>query len=242
MPRPRKSPLLPFVAFAALAASSTGCGYHSTLGPREPLPAATNASTDASANTSTRPRPIAERARISITALRSDSPEPWLDRIVTDALRRELGTRATLRLVDDPDDAAMAVHGRIRPLDVTSRSFSSFVAALEYSLTLALDLDVQLENGTVVKLDPAMLSETDSYLASPDIEVTRTNRLEALRRISDLLAARVADSLELIDRPMPGEDAPPAAAPQTPSTSPLPPAPSTPTAPVAPAVKAGAGG
>jgi hypothetical protein len=127
----------------------------------------------------------------------------------------------------------MAVRGRIRPLDVNSRSFSSFVAALEYSLTLALDLEVQLENGTVVKLDSSMLSESESYLASPDIEVTRTNRLEALRHISDLLASRVADSLELIDRPMPDEpgSALPTAAP-APSTSP---------APIA-ATKAGAGG
>jgi hypothetical protein len=47
-----------------------------------------------------------------------------------------------------------------------------------------------------------MLSETDVYLASGDIEVTRTNRLELLRHLSDLLAARVADSLEVIRRPL----------------------------------------
>ena len=142
-------------------------------------------------------------------ALRSDSPEPWLDRIVTDALRREFGGRARLRLIDDPDDAKLKVSGRIRPLEISAQSFSSFVAALEYSLTLALDLEVRLPNGDVVKLDPTMLSETEAYLASPDIEVTRTNRLEALRRISDLLAARVADSIELIDRPIPGAEAVP---------------------------------
>lgn len=207
MPRPPKSPLAICACLAVSVALASGCGYRSTLGPRESKPLSATGSADR--------KVVAEPVRISLTALRSDSPEPWLDRIVTDALRRELGNRATLRLVDDPDAAAMAVHGRIRPLDVNSRSFSSFVAALEYSVTLALDLDVRLENGTVLKLDPAMLSETESYLASPDIEVTRTNRLEALRRISDQLASRVADSLELLDRPMPGQAPPPATSPKT---------------------------
>lgn len=174
------------LAVAALSA----CGYRSTLGTSERR--------DRSVG------PVAHvRSRVSVIALRSDSPEPWLDRIVTDALRREVGGRARLLLTDDPSDAQLRVRGRIRDLDINSRSFSSFVAALEYSLTLALDLEVVLESGDVVQLDPAMLSETESYLASPDIEVTRTNRLEALRRISDLLAVRVADAIELIERPIP---------------------------------------
>lgn len=156
-----------------------------------------------------------------LIALRSDSPEPWLDRIVTDALRREFDARARIALIDDPARAEMRVGGRIRPLNTVSRSFSSFVAALEFSVTLALDLEIALESGEVVRLDPAMLSETEAYLASPDIEITRTNRLEVLRRLSDLLAVRVADAIELIDRPMPeGEkvgEGDPASAQPTPS-------------------------
>lgn len=187
---------LPTILLVTFAATFFACGYHSTLGPAAGEPGTIGAADG-------------PRASITVVALRSDSPEPWLDRIVTDALRREFGGRARLRLIDDPDAAELKVSGRIRPLDIASRSFSSFVAALEYSLTLALDLEVRLPDGDVVKLDPIMLSETESYLASPDIEVTRTNRLEALRRISDLLASRVADSIELIDRPIPGPETAP---------------------------------
>lgn len=184
---PRSIAFLWVLAGALISA----CGYHSTLAPVR------------RASASEERDPAApERARVSVSALRSHSPEPWLDRIVTDALRRELAGRARLRLIDDPDAAQLRIHGRIRPIDITSRSFSSFVAALEYSLTLALDLEVRLANGSVVRLDPQMLSETDSYLASPDIEITRTNRLEALRRISDLLAVRVADALEMMEHPI----------------------------------------
>ena len=106
----------------SLAAILGACGYHGTLAP-----SAGSATAGKSGGS--------ERARVSVIALRNDSPEPWLDRIVTDALRREVGTRARLRLTDAHVPAALQVRGRIRPLDIVSKSFSSFVAALEYSLT-----------------------------------------------------------------------------------------------------------
>jgi hypothetical protein len=135
-------------------------------------------------------------------AIRNDSPEPWLDRILTDALRREMGARGGLRLVNDPANAELVLRGRVRPLNIRSQSFSSFAAALEYSVTLALDMEVVRVSGDIVRLDSAMLSETDVYLASADIEVTRTHKLEALRRLSDILASRIADTLELMERPI----------------------------------------
>ncbi len=190
MPRPVRSLQILCVLLVSVMAA---CGYRSTLGGRE-------------AGGPGGGRENANPSRVAVVGLRSDSPEPWLDRIVTDALRREVGGRARLRLTDDPENAQLQIRGRIRPLETTSRSFSSFVAALEYSLTLELSLEVRLESGDVIQLDPTMLSETESYLASPDIEITRTNRLEALRRLSDQLASRVADTIELIERPIPEGD------------------------------------
>ncbi|MEZ4279500.1 MAG: LPS assembly lipoprotein LptE [Myxococcota bacterium] len=179
-----------FILASLLVLTLSACGYRSTLA-------------GGGGGSGREGRSESDRPRIAIVALRSDSPEPWLDRIVTDSLRREVGSRARLRLTNEPASAELRVRGRIRPLETTSRSFSSFVAALEYSLTLVLDLEVQLAGGDVIKLDSKMLSETESYLASPDIEVTRSNRLEALRHLSDQLASRVADTIELIDRPVP---------------------------------------
>jgi hypothetical protein len=139
--------------------------------------------------------------RVAVRALRSESAEPWLDRIVGDALRRELDLRGRLRLVDDPGEADLVLSGRIRPLSVGSNSFSSFVVALEYRVTLSLELEVLRRGGDVVRLAPQGLSETDIYLASPDVEIARTNRLEALRHLSDVIAVRVADSVEWIAHP-----------------------------------------
>ena len=161
----------------------SGCGYRNLLAPL----------IEADAKGGARP------ARLALVSLRNDSPEPWLDRIVSGALRRELGLRRRFVMVTDPAAADLVVRGRIRPLVTRSNSFSSFVAALEYRVRLTLDLEVVRASGDIVRLDSRALSETDIYLASPDIEVTRSNRLEALRHLSDVLATRIADTLEWIE-------------------------------------------
>jgi hypothetical protein len=171
--------------------AASGCGYRNLL--------AVSRSNEAAGIES-------QPTRIAILTLRNDSPEPWLDRIVADAMRREIGSRIGFDFVNDPHRADLVVRGRIQPLNVRSKSFSRFVAALEYGLTLQLDLEVVRAQGDIVRLDPRMLSESDVYLASADIEVTRSNRLEVLRRLSDLLASRLADSLQLIERPIPDSD------------------------------------
>lgn len=164
----------------------SGCGYKTML---------QSSGSSASATSERAPR-------LAVRALRNDSPEPWLDRILGDSLRREVGSRSTVRLVNDPAQAELILRGRIHPLVTQSQSFSSFVAALEYSITLQADLEIVRASGEVIRLDPAMLTESDVYLASADIEVTRTHRLEALRRLSDVLASRVADTVELMQRPI----------------------------------------
>ena len=164
----------------------TGCGYRSMVGGASLSPEATTSGA-----------PI----RVAVRALRSESAEPWLDRLVGDALRREFDLRGDFRLVEDPAKADFVLGGRIRPLAVAGNSFSSFVVAVEYRITLSLDLEVSKRGGDVVRLAPQGLSESDIYLANPDIEISRTNRQEAVRHLSDLIAVRAADSLAWIARP-----------------------------------------
>jgi hypothetical protein len=190
--------------FGGLLFVSTGCGYRPMLPANESASAIRAEARDAGRGEillSERMRSMS-RPRLAVAALRNDSPEPWLDRILGEALRREMLSRGTVRLVNDPAQAELVLRGRIRPLIVQSQSFSSFVAALEYSVTLEVDLEILRASGDVIRLDPAMLSESDVYLASADIEVTRTHRLEALRRLSDVLATRVADSVDLMEQPI----------------------------------------
>ncbi len=180
-----------------LLVTPVGCGYRSQLSSAPESPPREDSDLESKGSRQS------QSARIAVLALRNDSPEPWLDRILADAMRREIGARSALEFVNDPDRADLVVRGRIRPLNLRSESFSQFVSAVEYGLTLQLDLEVVLASGNVVRLDSRMLSESDVFLASPDIEVTRTNRLEVLRRLSDVLASRLADSIELLERPIP---------------------------------------
>lgn len=184
-PNGRSLQLFATVLSATLLLSSitTGCGYRS-LGAPSPTGRDGNA-----------------QATVSVIALENDSPEPWLDRVVTDALRRELGMRGALRLEPDPRQADYVLRGRVLPLGLRSNSFSSFVVALEYQVTLALELELLRKEGDVIRLPARSLSESDVYLASPDVEVTRTNRLEALRHLSDVLATRVVDRVEWLSEP-----------------------------------------
>ena len=64
-----------------------------------------------------------------------------------------------------------------------------------------IELELLRKEGDVIRLPARALSESDVYLASQDIEVTRTNRLEALRHLSDVLATRVVDHVEFLSAP-----------------------------------------
>jgi uncharacterized protein YaiI (UPF0178 family) len=169
---PRRAPLAALVvACSALLAS--GCGY-SLVRYRGSL---------------------GDVRRVAITSLVNDSYDPGLDLVVTDALVREFARRGALVVVDDPDQADLVIGGRVLPLHTSGRSFTSVLLALEYQVTLSLDLQVKRRDGSLVKIDPTAESESELFLASADLEATRKNRDEALRRVSALLAGRVHDAL-----------------------------------------------
>ena len=69
--------------------------------------------------------------------------------------------------------------------------------ALEYEIRIAVEIQVRRRNGTDLAIDARSLTETEIYLASSDVEAGRKNREEALRRIFQVLAGRVIDSIYL---------------------------------------------
>jgi hypothetical protein len=132
---------------------------------------------------------------VALPTLRNDSYEPGMEFIVADSIRREFLRRGAFKLVDDPASADLVVSGTVRPLETSSTTFSSVVLALEYQVSLTLDLQAQRHDGSKLALDPRSLRETEHYLASADVETLRRNREEALRRLADILAVRVHDAL-----------------------------------------------
>ncbi len=136
-----------------------------------------------------------EQRRVAIETLRNDSNEPGLEFMVTDALLREFLKRGALRIVNDPSAADVIVGGSVRPIQTVGRSFSSVVLALEYRITLDLDMTVTRRDGDRLLVPDEAMRDSELYLASADVEVTRKNREEALRRLADVLAARIHDTV-----------------------------------------------
>lgn len=138
---------------------------------------------------------LGDARRIAIRGATNDTLEPGVDQMLTDALHREFRRRGALHVVSDPRSADLVLASHIRAIDVRGRSFSSIQFALEYQVRMALDVVLIRPDGTEIFLDPYALSETEFFLTSADIEVSRTNREEALRRLSSVLAGRVHDAL-----------------------------------------------
>jgi len=137
---------------------------------------------------------------VAIPTLRNDSWEPGAEYVVADALRREFLRRQGVRLVEDASRADLVLGGRVRTVRSRAASVDSLVLALEWELTVELDIEARRANGSAVPIDREALRDSDRYLASADQEVTRKNRSETLRRIAGVLAGRVylalAETLE----------------------------------------------
>ena len=138
---------------------------------------------------------LGDARQVSIQTLANDSDEPGIEMMVSEALRREFLRRGAVSLVADAQDADLVLSGRVLRIRTQPRSFSAVVLALEYSVTLQIDIQVAMRDGERVPIDSRSLRETEIYLASSDLEAGRKDRDEALRRISSLLAARVYDAI-----------------------------------------------
>src|SRR5262245_12851206 len=132
---------------------------------------------------------------VAVPALRNDSWEPGVEYVVGDALRREFLRRQGVRLVEDASRADLVLDGRVRTVRSRAATVDSLVLALEYEVTIELDVEAKRSDGTAVPLDRESLRDSERYLASADVQATRKNRTEALRRVAGVLAARVYVSL-----------------------------------------------
>ena len=138
---------------------------------------------------------LGDARRIAIQPLVNDTYEPGLDSMLADAIHREFLRRGALRVVEDPASADLVVLGTIENFEIRSRSFSSIEFALEYEARLRVQMNVLRPDGSGVPIDGGQFAESELYLSSSDLEVTRTNREEALRRLTTSMAGRLHDAL-----------------------------------------------
>ncbi len=161
------------VAVLALSALVSGCGYEIVRYSEA----------------------LGDSRRIAIQPLINDSFEPGIDTVMADAFHREFLRRGALRVVENQESADLILGGVITNLETRSRSFSSIEFALEYEMRLFVELILTRPDGTTVPIDQGAFVESELYLSSSDLEVTRTNREEAIRRLAGLMASRAHDAL-----------------------------------------------
>ena len=163
----------PLVWILALVLASSGCGYQ-LVRYQDALGGA---------------------RRVAIYGLVNNSFEPGLDSVVADAISREFSRRGALEVVSDPAAADLIVTGAIDRVRTRPTSFSSIQFVLEFRLSLRIALEVKRPDGSELPIGRRVLSAVELYQASADVEVTRTNRKEALRRLAGVLAGRFHDAL-----------------------------------------------
>ena len=158
----------------ALALLATGCGYHfaderSVFGP------------------GTR--------HIEIRAFENRSNQPGYEQVLADALAEEFTRRGALEPVYEGSPGELVLAGRIDSVSESPRSFSSVALAVEETVELRVAVEVRrsADNSLIWKRDDLRLSEL--FLSSPDPNVELSNREQALRRLSSLLAERIHDEL-----------------------------------------------
>jgi DNA polymerase III delta subunit len=109
---------------------------------------------------------LGEVRSVAIPTPRNDTYEAGAEYIVADALRREFLRRQGVRLVDDPASADLVLSGSVRRIGTRATSVDSIVLALEYELTLELELEARRRDGALVPLDVSALRDTERYLVS----------------------------------------------------------------------------
>ena len=133
--------------------------------------------------------------RVAIRTPENDTLEPGLDFVVADALRRELLRRGGAALVESPEQADLVISGRVAALRAAARSHSSVFFAIEYGVTLELDLVTASSDGARLEAVHRRIQADERYLSSADVEAERKNRDEAVRRVAAVLASRYFDRI-----------------------------------------------
>jgi hypothetical protein len=136
-----------------------------------------------------------EIRRIEIRAFENRSTQPGYEQMLVDALAEEFSRRGALAPVYEGSAGDLVLVGRIDSVKVQVRSFSPVALAVEDTVELRVAAEVRRrsDGGVVWKRDDFRLSEL--FLSSPDPNVELSNREQALRRLSSLLAERIHDEL-----------------------------------------------
>lgn len=140
-----------------LIVTSAGCGYHLN-GGQLALPEDVHS--------------------ISVGTLTNRSREFGLEKSLAFAFEREIHERAQFRMAQDPGDGDAILSGAIRNVVIRPVSFDANDQAIQYEVTLSLDLVLTRQHDGRVLWRVHDLREIDEYSASGGVTVTSSSQFQ----------------------------------------------------------------
>jgi hypothetical protein len=132
--------------------------------------------------------------RIEIRAFENRSDQAGYEQLLADSLVEEFARRGALQPVYG-ERADLILDGRIRDVRVRATSFSSIELEVEDSVEIALDVKVRRSTDDQVLLERRNYRFSEIFSSSPDPQTFHSNKEQALRRLSALIAERISDEL-----------------------------------------------
>jgi outer membrane lipopolysaccharide assembly protein LptE/RlpB len=135
----------------------TGCGYH-VAGEQRGLPEDIHS--------------------ISVGSLVNHSREYGLEKTLAFAFEREIHERAHFRMVDDPAGGDAVLTGTIRDVRVQPVAFDANDQAVQYAMTVILDLTLTRHSDGQVLWHVRNLREIDEYSVNSAYVVSSTSKFQ----------------------------------------------------------------
>ena len=146
----RRAALVLVVAFA-------GCGYH-LAGEKLGLP---------------------EDVRsVSIGTITNTSRQHGLEKTLAFAMEREIQERGQLRMEEDPGGGDAVLSGAIRDVRVRPAAYDANDQAVQYEITLVMDLALTRQRDGHVLWHVSGLREIDEYSTSASVVVTSSSQFQ----------------------------------------------------------------
>ena len=136
-----------------------------------------------------------EVASIEIRAFENRSAEPGYEQMLADSLEEEFSRRGALRPLLGPGGADLVLSGSIREVRVRSAVFSSVEFSVEDEVRVSLRVSVGHPAEGRSLWEQPDLRVSEKFRSSPDPQVYKSNKQQALRRLSARIAERIHDGL-----------------------------------------------
>lgn len=142
---------------AAVILGAAGCGYH-LAGTQSGLPA--------------------DIRSISVGSIENNSREYGLEKSLAFALEREVMMRRQFEMVEAPGGGDAVLTGRIRSIQVRPVAFNKSDQAMQYEITLWLDMKLSRQENGEVLWDGSGLRQDTDYATSQAAVVTSSSQFQ----------------------------------------------------------------